>query len=341
MKRPFRVLVPVLLSTASAHAQLWQTPQATAGQAILKGYTPAGPAPTGAVFTRGGSTVRLDVAGGVVVGVYTEAGSLADLARGIGAGWGLAEADLATLQANLAAPRVLAAAKDGFVDTTDDGATDLIAMKSSGDGPKTRYAAYVAVKVWPDSAFPGTKNVTGSAAAPDTLRIFSDFQCPYCRQMWDRSGRSWEAAPDAYRTYHYQFPLGMHRNAAAAAEASECAGAQGRFWPYADALFTAYDAWTPLDPKDVTAPFTTYAQAAGLDTAAFTACLNAHTYKSSIDAQIKAGIAVGVQGTPTVYLNGVKLKNSADAAELARVHAATTAVPGAATLIEARLKLFR
>ncbi|THF84879.1 DsbA family protein [Deinococcus sp. KSM4-11] len=325
-----------LLTPATAHAQLWQTPQTTAAQAILKDY-----AAQGNVLKRGETTVTLDVAGNAVVGVFIEAGTVADLARGIGVGWGLTEAELPKLQANLAAPRVLTAAKKGVIELTDDGATDLIALKSTGDGAQTRFSAYVAVKVWPDSAFPATRNVMGSAAAPDTLRIFSDFQCPYCKQMWDRSAKAWEAAPEAYRTYHYQFPLTMHRNAFAAAEASECASAQGQFWPYANALFAAYEQWTPLEPKDIPATLTTYAKAAGLDPATFTACLSSHAFKSSIDAQIKAGIAVGVQGTPTVYLNGVKLQNYSDAAELARVHAATTATPSAAALIDARLKLFR
>lgn len=326
----------VFLTVGTAHAQLWQTPQATAAQAILKGY-----ATQGNVLTRGDSTVTLDVAGNAVVGVYVQAASLGDLARGIGAGWGLVEADLPKLQANLAAPRVLDAARQGFVDVTSDDMTDVVALKSTTTGTKTVYAAYVAAKVWPDSAFPATKNVTGRATAPDTLRIFSDFQCPYCRQMWNRSAKGWGAAPDTYRAYHYQFPLTRHRNALAAAEASECASAQGKFWPYADALFAAYDTWTPLEPGAVPTLFAGYAKTTGLDTAAFTACVTAHTFRSSIDAQIRAGIAVGVQATPTVYLNGVKLDDYSDAAELARVHAATTATPSAATLIDARLKLFR
>ncbi|WP_309571352.1 thioredoxin domain-containing protein [Deinococcus sp.] len=337
MKPCARLFVAIILLTATtAHAQLWHSPQETAGQAILKDY-----ALSGTVLRRGDTTVTLDVAGNVVVGVFVQTSSLADLARGIGAGWSLAEADLPSLQANLAAPKVLTTAKTGFVDVTDDGATDVIALKTSGDGAKTRYMAYVAAKVWPDSMFPATKNVIGSAAAPDTLRIFSDFQCPYCKQMWDASAKGWEAAPGAYRTSHYQFPLTMHRNAQAAAEASECASAQGKFWPYADVLFAAYDTWTPLEPKDVPATLATYANDAGLDTAAFMTCFSAHTFKASIDAQIRAGIAVGVQGTPTVYLNGVKLTNYSDSAELARVHAATTATPSAATVIDARLKLFR
>ncbi|PNY83000.1 disulfide bond formation protein DsbA [Deinococcus koreensis] len=324
------------LLAGAAQAQLWDTPKATAAQTILKGFTARQ-----TVLTRGDATITLDVAGNLVVGVLVEAGTAADVARGLGVAWGLAETDLAALQRNLGSPQLQAAARRGFVETADEDGSGLIALKLRGEGSATRYAAYVALKIWPDSAFPATRNVTGSAAAPDVVRIFSDFQCPYCREMWDSAAQGWEARPEQFRVSHYQFPLDKHPNAFAAAEASECAGAQGRFWPYADTLFREFDRWTPLRAADTALKFGGYAGSAGLKTAAFTSCLNAHTFKASVEAQVRAGLAVGVQGTPTVFLNGVKMGNYASPAEVARIRAVTRATPSAASVIDARLGLFR
>ncbi|WP_254605653.1 DsbA family protein [Deinococcus sp. JMULE3] len=332
----FLALSAALLLSAPAGAQLLQTPAQTLAQSTLKGLSA-----DGTVLRQGATTVTLDVSGGYVVGVLTETDSLDDLARGVGAGWGLDAANLPKLKANLSNPQLLAAARGGFVDMTDDAGTDLIALKVTGEGSATRYAAYVAVNIWPDSAFPATKAVTGSAAAPVTLRIFSDFQCPYCKQMWDTAMPAWRRDSATYRVMHYEFPLSFHRNAQGAAEASECAAAQGKFWPFADQLFANFSVWTPLDPKDAPAKYAGYAKAAGLDTAAFKTCVGQRAFKASVDAQVQAGLKVNVQGTPTVYLNGLKLSNYGDAREVARARAITTAQPSAASVIEARLKAFR
>lgn len=328
-------LLALLLGTG--HAQLWATPQDTAAQGLLKGYTAQGN-----VLSRGGARVTLDVVAGHVVGVLVEASSTADVARGIAAAWGSPEANVTKLQASLSSPQVLAAARKGLIQFSDDSGTDVIALKAAGDGAALRWTAYVAVKIWPDSAFPATQNVGGQVNAPSVLRIFSDFQCPYCKQMWDASMQTWETNPAQFRTFHYQFPLTqIHPNAFAAAEASECASAQGKFWPFADALFAQYSSWIKVRTADVPAQFSAYAKTTGLNVPAFTTCLSQHTFKASVEAQQKAGMAVMVQGTPTVYLNGVKLSDYSDETELATVRAVTTATPSASSLIDGRLKQFR
>ncbi|MBZ9751380.1 DsbA family protein [Deinococcus sp. HMF7604] len=333
-----RLLTLAALTLGSAaQAQLFSTPQQTTGQAILRGFTPDGLA----TLRRGATTLTLDLAGGAVVGVLTETDNVPDLARGIAAGWGMKEADLAGLTNNLAAPQFLESAREGYQDFSDDNATDFLVIKVTGEGTQTRYRAYQAVQVWPASAFPATKNVSGAATAPNTLSIFSDFQCPYCKQLWDTALQTWERQPALYRTAHYQFPLDFHKNAYGAAEASECAGAQGKFWPYADTLFAQFSTWTRLDTPDAPGKFSAYAGTAGLNTAAFKTCLGQHTFKASVEAQIKAGMALGVRGTPTVFLNGIKLLDYSDAAELALVRAITTATPSARSVIDARLKTLR
>ncbi|UBV43207.1 DsbA family protein [Deinococcus taeanensis] len=336
LRGPARIMILSVLLGTGASAQLMATPGATAAQPLLSGFNLQG-----LTFHSASSTVTLDVVGGLVVGVLTQTDSIEGLARGIGAGWGLEAANLPKLQQSLSDPKLLTAARQGFVDVTDEGATDLIALKVTGDASAPRYLGYVAMKVWPDSAFPPAWAVTGSAEAPNVLRIFSDFQCPYCKLMWDKAMPAWRKASGTYRVVHYEFPLSFHRNALGAAEASECALAQGKFWPFADQLFANAATWTPLNPKDAPGRYSVYARAAGLDTAAFKTCLGQRTFKTSVDAQYRVGLSLGVQGTPTVFLNGMKLTDYGDMQEFARIRAVTTARPGAASVIEERLRLFR
>ncbi|MGV7423220.1 DsbA family protein, partial [Mycobacterium kansasii] len=77
------------------------------------------------------------------------------------------------------------------------------------------------------------------------------------------------------------------------------------------------------------AKFSEYAQAAGLNVTAFQTCLTSAGPKAVVRAQQAAGLKLGVQGTPTVYLNGVQLRNYSDENELAAVRAVTAASPGA------------
>jgi protein-disulfide isomerase len=151
---------------------------------------------------------------------------------------------------------------------------------------------------------------------------------------------AWRKDGATYQVMHYEFPLSFHKNAAGAAQAGECAAAQGKFWPFADQLFANFRVWTPLNPKDAPGKYAAYAKAAGLDPARFKACLG-KPGASDVAAHFMAGEALGVQGTPTVYLNGLKLADYSDPAEVARARAITTARPSAAALIDERLKAFR
>ena len=82
-----------------------------------------------------------------------------------------------------------------------------------------------------------------------------------------------------------------------AAEASECASAQGRFWEYHDRLFANSTRLTDADLKD-------HAVAIGLNPAKFNACVDGHLQKARVDADVAAAEAVGVNGTPAFFING-------------------------------------
>jgi protein-disulfide isomerase len=94
-----------------------------------------------------------------------------------------------------------------------------------------------------------------------------------------------------------QFPLSFHEHAQLAAEAALAADAQGKFWPYHDLLFAHQDA---LERADLEA----YAAEVGLDVVAFNAALDAGTFTAAVQADVAQGLALGIPGTPSFFING-------------------------------------
>ena len=131
---------------------------------------------------------------------------------------------------------------------------------------------------------------------------FSDFQCPYCQQFWVQSYDKikTEYVDTGKITLIYRhFPLSsIHPLAQKAAEASECANDQGKFWDYHDSLFGDQQlAVTDLKQK---------AEDLGLDTEKFNTCLDNGDKKSVVQTDLQAGQAAGVTGTPTFFIDGKK-----------------------------------
>jgi protein-disulfide isomerase len=105
---------------------------------------------------------------------------------------------------------------------------------------------------------------------------------------------------DRTRMVWKNFPLPFHLNAAPAAEAAMAAEAQGKFWEMHDKLFA--------DPEHLDrATFERYALELGLDLPRFKADLDAERFKDVIEADRKEGDALGVVGTPTVFINGRRI----------------------------------
>ena len=138
----------------------------------------------------------------------------------------------------------------------------------------------------------------GPASAPVTLVLFSDFQCPYCKNFGETVKEVVKNYPNRVRLVFRQFPLtSIHTQAQRAAEASLCADAQGRFWEMHDQLFQNQSNLKDEDLKN-------RADKLGLDVAAFNACLNSARYSKQVDEDIRAGTAAGVEGTPALFVNG-------------------------------------
>jgi len=140
----------------------------------------------------------------------------------------------------------------------------------------------------------------GPRGAPVTLVEFSDFQCPYCARAQKAVAAVEEKYRGRLRRVFMHVPLPFHDKAQLAAEAAVAAGAQGKFWAMHDLLFDNQGA---LDRADLDG----YARQAGLDAGRFAAALDHHTYAARVAADLKQAEQVGVDGTPTFFVNGIKL----------------------------------
>ena len=144
-----------------------------------------------------------------------------------------------------------------------------------------------------------TANATlvGPASAPVRVVIFTDFECPYCRQSEMTLKTLREKYGERLALYYLNYPLPTHENAMPAAHAAAAAAAQGKYMAYHDVLFS--------HQQDLAHPdFGAWATAAGLDRAAFEKYLQSDAPTRRVEADIREGVAAGVSGTPTFLVNG-------------------------------------
>jgi protein-disulfide isomerase len=141
-------------------------------------------------------------------------------------------------------------------------------------------------------------HIRGDAGAPVTLVEYGDFECPHCGIAHATIEEVLHETGSMVRFVYRHFPLSnMHPHAAIAAQASEAAAAQGKFWEMYDVLFLNQDA---LDPDDLIG----YAEAAGLDVRRFIDEMERQVYAPRVQEDFASGIGSGVNGTPTFFLNG-------------------------------------
>ncbi|MBV9268437.1 MAG: DsbA family protein [Acidobacteriaceae bacterium] len=136
----------------------------------------------------------------------------------------------------------------------------------------------------------------GPQNAQVTLVEYADYECPYCQQAQPALNKLEEAFKGKIAFVYKDMPLPMHAHAQKAAEASRCAEAQGKYWEYHDMLY----ANKQLDVPSLK----TAARQLKLDEGKFDTCLDSGATVSSIKASSDEATALGVQGTPTIFING-------------------------------------
>lgn len=143
----------------------------------------------------------------------------------------------------------------------------------------------------------------GPGDAPITMIEFSDYQCPYCRRAEDSVKEVLKKYNGKVRLVYMDFPLPMHQFALRAAQAARCAGDQGKYWQYHDALFADQ---SKLDAAGLKAT----AAKLGLDTKKFDECTAHDLHMDQVRKSQQEGTDVGVDGTPTFIINGRMLSGA-------------------------------
>src|SRR5882672_9994269 len=165
----------------------------------------------------------------------------------------------------------------------------------------------------------------GPSNAPVTLVEYGDFECPHCGRAHRKVQAIRRYMGDQLRFVYRHFPLvEAHPHAESAAEASEAAGAQGRFWDMHDMLFRNQHA---LEPENLVL----YAARIGIDAQRFARELAMGVYARKVRDDFRGGIRGGVNGTPTFFINRFRYDgNWADTTEF--VQALTEAATQAQTI---------
>ncbi len=154
----------------------------------------------------------------------------------------------------------------------------------------------------------------GNKNAKVVLVEYGDFQCPACGSAHPTVRKLTEKYQDQMLFVFRNFPLTqIHPNARAGAAAVEAAGLQGKYWELHNLIFESQDEWSSSSTADRGAIFASYAEKVGLDKNEFNSVLKKESTRISkkIDFDRALGNKLGVNSTPTFYLNGKKLEGNA------------------------------
>ena len=159
----------------------------------------------------------------------------------------------------------------------------------------------------------------GRAEAPVTVIVFTDFQCPSCAAIHPALERLVKEYGDKVRLVARDFPLSQHVEAFKAAEAAEAAREQGKYWEYVQLLMRNQSALSVDKLKK-------YASELALDRPRFDSALESGKFTETVQHDIEEGMRLGVEATPTVFINGRRVSNESYDELKANVEAAFKAL---------------
>jgi protein-disulfide isomerase len=147
---------------------------------------------------------------------------------------------------------------------------------------------------------------------PKTAKVkvveFADFECPYCSRAAEQLSEVQKKYGDKIEVSYRHFPLtGMHQNAQRAAEVAQCAGEQGKFWAMHDALYASQEGLAEM----IGAGLDGQADKLQLDKQRLNECLASGRATAQVEADLALGNEAGVQGTPSVFVNGRQVSGGA------------------------------
>ena len=153
-------------------------------------------------------------------------------------------------------------------------------------------------------------HVLGNSNAKVAIVEFSDFQCPFCRSFW--SGALAQIKKEYIDTgkvklVYKHFPLDFHPGARPAAEASECANDQGKFWEFHDKVFEEQAKLGQGTIQFGKPEIVKWAAATGLNMTQFNECFNSGKHVQRVSDDMAQGTEAGVSGTPNFFVNGQRI----------------------------------
>ncbi len=148
-------------------------------------------------------------------------------------------------------------------------------------------------------------DVLGEEDAKVTIVEFTDYQCPFCSRHYEQTfGKIKSEYVDQGKVKYVvrDFALSFHPNAQKAAEATECAADQGKFWEMHSAIFSQQQTWS--SSTDAPSVFKQYASDLGLNAGEFASCLDEGTHAEEVTQDMADGQAAGISGTPGFWVIG-------------------------------------
>jgi len=145
--------------------------------------------------------------------------------------------------------------------------------------------------------------ILGDPNAPVTIIEYGDYQCPFCKRFFDETEsqlRKDYIETGKVKMIYRDFPLPGHPYAMPAAEAANCAKDQGKFWAYHDLIFKNQDNLATID-------YLKLAEELKMNTSEFKNCLDSKKYTQKIQNDYNLGSKIGVNGTPTFFVNGKQI----------------------------------
>lgn len=144
-------------------------------------------------------------------------------------------------------------------------------------------------------------------SAKVTIVEFGDYQCPACGAAHPVIKQVLKDFSGKVNFVFRDFPFPQHLNAMEAAEAAESAGAQGKYWDMYDLLYQNQEEWSEVsNPREI---FTSYAKQLNLNIDQFSSDMDTNKFVDKINKDKQDGEALGVNSTPTFFVNGEKINN--------------------------------
>lgn len=148
--------------------------------------------------------------------------------------------------------------------------------------------------------------VIGNKESQNTLMEYGDFQCPACAAYKPLVDQLLKEQGANFRFVYRHFPLRQHFQAKDAAYAAEAAGKQGKFWTIYDLIYKYQTDWAEkTNAKNI---FLDYVSSLGLNLEQFKKDRDLAEIKNRIEKDIQEGLKIGINSTPTFYLNGKKIQ---------------------------------